>query len=106
MTIDDIMVDIESLDESATVEDLRGRIVTYKEKLESVKDDVIGYEETIRKQTDDIEDLRAEVDRLKEENGRLFRERVADKVTDTLDKVDKAIDEADVIDELKANIIL
>lgn len=106
MTIDEIMVDIESLDDSATVEELRGKIVTYKEKLESVKDDVIGYEETIKKQTDDIDNLRAEVDRLKEENGRLFRERVTDKVTNTIEKVDAAIDDAEAIDVLKANIIL
>ena len=106
MTLDELMQDISTLDENATVEVLRSKIADVNDTLYAVRDDIEGYKVTIDDLTKDIDEMRAEIDRLKEENGRLFRERVTNNIEDTIGKIDGAIDEEAEISALKENIIL
>lgn len=94
-----------TIGEDSTVEEARRVIADVRDLIGEVNSDITGFKETIDELSGKLAERDDEIERLKEENGRLFRERVAkydaainNKVTET----EKSVE--DEIAELEANI--
>ena len=103
--MDEIVEFLASITDNITIEEARRIIADVIDEANKVKDDITGLKQSI----DDINavnaDLTDEVARLKEENGRLYRDRVRtatdiveEKVEDTLTPEQEAEDLLEAID--------
>lgn len=96
---------LSSITEKTTVEEARRIIADVIDEANNVKDDITGLQKSIEDLNIQNADLIAEVTRLQEENGRLFRERVrtaTDTDTEVFDVEEKTPDEE--AEELLKNI--
>lgn len=104
MTIAEI---IAGLGEESTAEELRRAIADIGDTAQALNDDIAGFKSEIDRLTADNERMSYEIANLKEENGRLFRERIAvhsEQAQASVDKLEKTIDEQ--INELEDAIKL
>ena len=103
--MDRIIELLASITEDSTIEEARRVIADCIDEAQKVKDDITGLKQSI----DDINavnvDLTDEITRLKEENGRLYRDRVRtatdiveEKVEDTLTPEQEADELLEAID--------
>ena len=103
--MDEIVEFLASITDNITIEEARRIIADVIDEANKVKDDITGLKQSI----DDINavnaDLTDEVARLKEENGRLYRDRVRtatdiveEKVEDTLTPEQEAEELLEAID--------
>lgn len=94
---------IGSVNEESSTEELRRAIADARDESEKVRDDIAEYQRYIDELTASNADKDGEIARLKEENGRLFRDRIAEKTEEIIDAVDEKTDD-EIADELRANI--
>lgn len=93
--LDDTKNILLSATEDMTAEELRRVIADTAEKLESAEIDVTARDSRISELESENKNLAEEVDRLKEENGRLFRERLGER-----EQTAKTKEENKTVDEL------
>lgn len=106
MTIDEVLTAIDLTGEITTVEEMRTKVVGMRDTLVTVRDDILGYQQTVNDQQTEIDNLHAEVERLKEQNGRLYRERINNRMDETVEEINKALDKDVEIKKLKETIKL
>ena len=98
--MDKILELLASITENTTVEEARRIIADVIDEAQKVKDDITGLKQSI----DDINavnaDLTDEVARLKEENGRLYRDRVRTATEAVEEKVEDTLTPEQEADEL------
>ena len=94
-----------AISEESTTEELRRVIADVRDLIDEVNSDIEGFKETVAELSGKVEERDAEIDRLKEENGKLFRERVArydESINAKVNETEKSVEEE--IAELEANI--
>lgn len=89
--------------EESTPEELRRIIADALDETASVVGDINEYQRVIDELTQSNADKDGEIERIKEENGRLFRERMADKMEKIIEKSEEKTDD-EIAEELRANI--
>lgn len=100
MTIAEI---ISGLSENASVEELRRALADISDANVTVLDDITSLNSVIEDLQNENRNLTDEVSRLKEENGRLFRERVT-VVADATNKELESVSSVDEIEKLENEI--
>lgn len=100
MTIAEI---ISGLSENASVEELRRALADISDANVTVLDDITALNSVISDLRSENANLTDEVSRLKEENGRLFRERVT-VVADATNKELESVSSVDEIEKLENEI--
>ena len=94
-----------SITEETSVEEARRIILEVSEKLAEIETDVNEYQRLVNEGVDKIAELDAEIARLKEENGRIYRERAETIKRNVKDKIDDAAEDTDTLEkELIDNI--
>ena len=101
--MDRILELLNGVTDETTIEEARRVILEVGDKLEDIRKDTDGYVALIKDQQGKITDLEYEIARLKEENGRIFRER-AESIQRN---IDEKIDEINTktTDEIEAELI-
>ena len=89
--------------EETTIEEARRIILEVAGKLEDIRKDTEGYVALVNDQQNKITDLEYEIARLKEENGRIYRER-AETIQRNIDAKVAEISKEETEAELIANI--
>lgn len=85
-----------SLDENATLEEARRVIADALDALTDVEADAQNAIDEITRMTQELADSAAEIARLREENGRLFRERISNKIEDVKEEIREEVTEDDL----------
>lgn len=98
-----IITILSSVTEESSAEELRRAIADALDEAATVTNDIEEYQRVIDELTQSNADKDFEIARIKEENGRLFRERLADKTERVKEAVEEKTDD-EIIEELKANI--
>ena len=89
--------------ENTSTEELRRIIADALDETQAVVDDIAQYQRVIDELTQSNADKDFEIARIKEENGRLFRERMAEKTEKVIEKSEEKTDD-EIAEELRANI--
>lgn len=89
MTIREILTPV---DDSTTLEEARRIIADALDAVTDVEADAQNYADEIARLTTELADSATEIARLREENGRLFRERIS-KVEDVKEAIVDAVEE-------------
>lgn len=98
-----IITILSSVTEESSAEELRRAIADALDEAAAVTDDINEYQRVIDELTESNANKDFDIARLKEENGRLFRERLADKTERANAAIEEKTDD-EIIEELKANI--
>lgn len=101
--MDKIIKILQGATEETSTEELRRIIADALDETQLVVDDIKEYQRVIDNLTQSNKDKDFEIARIKEENGRLFRERMADKTDRIIEKSEEKTDE-EVVEELRSNI--
>lgn len=104
--MDKILELLRSINENTTIEEARRIVLDVVEMCNNIVSDINGYTNLINELTAQNSDKDFEIARLKEENGRIYRER-AEEISRNIDReVDKVVENntADIEKELLANI--
>ena len=104
--MDKILELLNSITENTTIEEARRIVLDVVEMCKNIVDDINGYMGVIDELTKSNEDKDYEIARLKEENGRIYRDR-AEQIRKNIDAEVDAVNEDDtatIEEELIANI--
>lgn len=101
--MDKIITILSGVNEESSAEELRRAIADALDETAAVTDDIKEYQRVIDELTESNANKDSEIARIKEENGRLFRERLADKTERATEAIEEKTDD-EIIEELKANI--
>ena len=92
--------------EETSIEEARRIILDVSDALEGIRSETEGFKNLVNEQQTEIDNLHAEIARLKEENGRIYRERaetiqknIDEKLDEVTDKTDAEI-EQELIDNI------
>lgn len=97
---------LNGITEDTTVEEMRRAILDVVDALENIRTETAGYVTLVNEQQTTIDDLHAEIARLKEENGRIYRER-AESIQHAIDAEIETVEEKtaeEIESELMENI--
>lgn len=97
---------LRSVTDETSIEEARRIILDVVELCDGIVNDINGYADVIAQFTEERANQDAEIARLREENGRIYRER-AEQIRDNIGrKVDEVVDKTAELseDELLANI--
>lgn len=97
---------LRSVTDETSIEEARRIILDVVELCDAIVNDINGYVDAIAQLTEERAKQDAEIARLREENGRIYRER-AEQIRDNIErKADEVVDNAAELseDELLANI--
>ena len=97
---------LNSITEDSSIEEARRVILDVIELCNSVADDMKGLRDIISEQTESLTNKDYEIARLKEENGRIYRDRAERLINNTEKKIDEVVEktQAETESELIANI--
>lgn len=102
MTIDELRELLGTVTDESSLEEARRVIADALENIQSINDDIETLRVSYNDATAEIGNLTDEVNRLKEENGRLFRDRRSAYVNEVADDIQEDIEDA--IAKLEQNI--
>lgn len=97
---------LNSITEDSSIEEARRVILDVIELCNSVADDMKGLRDIIAEQTESLTNKDYEIARLKEENGRIYRDRAERLMENTEKKINEVVEktQAETESELIANI--
>lgn len=97
---------LNGITEETSIEEARRVILDVVELCNSVADDMRGLKDIVDEQTQSLSDKDYEIARLKEENGRIYRDRAERLIQNTEDKIADVEEktQAETESELIANI--
>lgn len=97
---------LNNITEDTSIEEARRITLDVVELCKSVADDMQGLKDIIEEQRESLEDKDYEIARLKEENGRIYRDRAERLMENTTKKINEVAEktQAETESELIANI--
>lgn len=97
---------LNGITEETSIEEARRVILDVVELCNSVADDMRGLKDIVDEQAQSLTDKDYEIARLKEENGRIYRDRAERLIQNTEDKIDEVEEktQAELESELIENI--
>lgn len=101
--MDKLLEILNRVNDESSLEELRRAVADALDAAADVGKDIGEYQNIIDELTKSNGDKDFEITRLKEENGRLFRDRLEDKTRKITEEVEEKT-EAEIIDELRAGI--
>lgn len=101
--MDKLLEILNRINDESSLEELRRAIADALDAASDVGKDISEYQNIVDELTASNGDKDFEIARLKEENGRLFRDRLEDKTRKITEEVEEKT-EAEIIDELRAGI--
>lgn len=104
--MDKIIELLNNITEDTSIEEARRIILDVVELCNSVADDMRGLKDIVDEQAQSLSDKDCEIARLKEENGRIYRDRAERLIQNTEDKIAEVEEktQAELESELIANI--
>lgn len=104
--MDKIIELLNNITEDTSIEEARRIILDVVELCKSVADDMQGLKDIIEDQRESLANKDYEIARLKEENGRIYRDRAERLIQNTEDKIAEVEEktQAEIESELIANI--
>lgn len=104
--MDKIIELLNNITEETSIEEARRVILDVVELCNSVADDMRGLKDIVDEQAQSLSDKDYEIARLKEENGRIYRDRAERLIQNTEDKIAEVEEktQAETESELIANI--
>lgn len=97
---------LNGINDETPIEEMRRAVLDVIDSLDGIKKDTEEYQNLVNEQQTKIDDLEFEIARLKEENGRIFRERaeqIQRNIDEKIDEIDEKSQE-DMEAELIENI--
>lgn len=88
---------VSKITEELTIEEVRPIVADIVDEIPNLESDVEALLSRVGELEEDVRSRDADIDKLREENGRLFRERIAD-----ITKVEKEEEEVEKDDEMSA----
>lgn len=104
--MDKIIELLNNITEDTSIEEARRVILDVVELCNSVADDMRGLKDIVDEQAQSLSDKDSEIARLKEENGRIYRDRAERLMENTTEKINEVAEktQAETESELIANI--
>ena len=92
-SFEEIKEKIIKIDENTSLEEMRNTIADVVEAIPTVTSDITGLTDRVSELQTEVANRDAEIERLKTENGKLFRERVSKIVDESEDEKEKEVTE-------------